>query len=792
MARTTEELALEVLVEGFRTFNRRMDQMDRNVDKLGDSWEKNNKGSEKFSRLTSGLKAGILAIGAAAVGAAVGLGAMLKTGIEDAIAFESAFAGVIKTVDGVVNEFGILTSDGIALREELRGLATEIPVAFEEIAGIAELGGQLGVARDDIADFTETIAAMAVSTDLSSEAAATALAQIGNVMQSDQEELDRFASAVVALGNNMATTESSIVNFSQRIAGAGAIAGLTEGDIAGIGAAFASVGVEAEAGGTAVQKVLLGINSAVVTGGEDLETFAAVAGTTAEDFADQWEQDAGAAFTSFVEGLGSLGDDAIFALEELGLQDQRLIRSFLSLANAGDLLGESITLSNDAFAENTALAEEAERRYETTESQIQILKNTWREISATLGEAFLPVFRSVLASMQTFLEEHGPRIGEVAENIAMFFGERIPEATGFLVTFWNEQLIPMFDTAREYIEGNVVPVLETLASWFKQALPVAIGILTDYWDVYLLPIINALVALYNEHLQPVLADLWVWLQETIPPSITAISELWETIFKPALEVVATFLAETLIPILGDLVSFVIDHVITSVENTIEVYETLKTAFETVWEFTEKYLIPIFEALWEVIDASVLFASEALTALWENKLLPVLEDVWEIIKRDVIPVLEDLWEQFKEFVNPAVEIFNGLVNSAKEGIGLLESGVSSVIGWLEDLADSIRNMEIPEWLKPGSPPPIYYAIMDMGRAIRQVSTMDLPQLNRQLSALPALSMTGSVSAPSLQGGGSASNVSTSYTDARQFNLTTQSTTRPGGLALEFSAMELSTR
>ena len=70
-------------------------------------------------------------------------GFALKTGIE----FESAFAGVRKTVDATEGELAEL-SDGI------RAMAKEIPAATTEIAGVAEAAGQLGSETDSILGFT--------------------------------------------------------------------------------------------------------------------------------------------------------------------------------------------------------------------------------------------------------------------------------------------------------------------------------------------------------------------------------------------------------------------------------------------------------------------------------------------------------------------------------------------------------------------------------------------------------------------------------------------------------------
>ena len=59
----------------------------------------------------------------------------------------------------------------------------------------------------------------------------------------------------------------------------------------------------------------------------------------------------------------------------MGLNDQRLTRSFLSLAQNSDLLTNAINLANKARTENIALSAEAEQRFATTESKIILEQN---------------------------------------------------------------------------------------------------------------------------------------------------------------------------------------------------------------------------------------------------------------------------------------------------------------------------------------------------------------------------------------------------------------------------------
>ena len=339
--------------------------------------------------LTRGLSLPLLAIGAAAVKAAVD--------------FESSFAGVRKTVDATEAQFAVL-------KQGFRDLAQEIPVSVNALNGIGEAAGQLGIKTENILDFTETMAALGVTTNLAAEEAATSLARLANITGMSQGDFDRLGSTVVGLGNNFATTEAEIVAFGLRIAGAGAQIGLTEGEILGLGTALSSVGINAEAGGTAISKVMIQIASAVASGGAELDQFAAIAartGTIARgDFAEAFRDDAAGAIVTFIEGLGTLDDAGIntFAvLEDLGMQEVRVRDAMLRASGAGDLLRESVELGNDAWRENTALTAEAAVRFATTESRLKLLSQKVYDLRISLGEALLPVFESVMGVAERLL-----------------------------------------------------------------------------------------------------------------------------------------------------------------------------------------------------------------------------------------------------------------------------------------------------------------------------------------------------------------------------------------------------
>ena len=316
---------------------------------------------------------------------AVGVAA-LGLSAKAAIDWESAWTGVLKTVDGSHEQLS-------QLEEDLRGMALEMPASATEIAAVAEAAGQLGVQTDSVAAFTRVMVNLGETTNLTADEAATSIAQLMNVMQTAPEDVDNLGSALVALGNNGASTERDIIQMAQRIGGAGSIIGLSEAQVLGLANALASAGIEVEAGGSAISNIMIDIAKSVSEGGDDLTAWADVAGMSAQEFATAWNGDPASALATTIEGLGRMnaaGEDVFGTLESLGQSDVRVTRALLSMATSGDLLRKSLALGSEAWDENLALIEEAEKRYDTTEAKIAIARNSINEAAIVIGENLLP------------------------------------------------------------------------------------------------------------------------------------------------------------------------------------------------------------------------------------------------------------------------------------------------------------------------------------------------------------------------------------------------------------------
>ena len=322
-----------------------------------------------------------------------------------AVDYESAFAGVKKTVDETATVSYKNLSDGI------RQMAKELPASAVEIANVAEVAGQLGIKAEDILTFSRTMIDMGESTNLSAEEAATAIAKIANILGLTSDEYGRFGASVVDLGNNFATTERDIVEMTNRLAAGGKLAGLTAPDILGLATAMSSVGIEAEAGGTAMTQTLTAIGNAVSLTGkgaaDDLNLIAKTAGMTSEEFQQAWKEKPVVALQSFIKGLKEAQEKGVnmnAILAQLGMTGIRQSNMLKSLALASDKMGDAVDRSNKAWKENTALTNEANKRYETTESQLKMFKNQVTDLAIEFGGPLLKALRDGLKAGKPWIE----------------------------------------------------------------------------------------------------------------------------------------------------------------------------------------------------------------------------------------------------------------------------------------------------------------------------------------------------------------------------------------------------
>ena len=390
--------------------------------------------------------------GVALVGFAAGLTAIAVSSVSTATELESAFTGVEKTVEATASEFAVL-------RGELEDLTKTIPVTATEIFGVAEAAGQLGIATGDITDFTTVMAQLGVTTNLSATEAATSLARFRNIVGDTGNSFGQLGSSIVALGNNLATTEAEIVEFGLRLAGAGTVIGLSEDQILAMGGALSSLGIQAEAGGSAFQRLFIDLGNAVASGGEEVQKFADAARLSVGDFTTLFEEDAAGAIEALLQGLNDLdaeGGNVFATLDDLGLSGIRVQKAMLAASLGVDTFSDALDIAEEAIMDTSALTDEAALRFATFESQSMFLSNAVDLLQSKIGDALIPVLTKMI--------EVAIPIVEAFTSIAVAFGDLPLSVQGVIV------VLAGMATALIGIVGTIgifLPQIRNLISAFK-------------------------------------------------------------------------------------------------------------------------------------------------------------------------------------------------------------------------------------------------------------------------------------------------------------------------------------
>lgn len=354
-------------------------------------------------------------------GSLVSLGMSLSTTVTPAITalgygmvdaantIDAAYRDMRKTVNGTEEDFE-------NLRQAAIDFSSTNVTSADQILSIQAIGGELGVATEDLKVFAETVSNMDVATDLDAEEAATALGQLSNIISDlTGDKFPNFADALVRLGNNGASTESAIADVASRIGAMGSIVGMTTPEILAWASTIASTGQGSEAAGTAISRTMSDIETAVANGGDALDAFADIAGMSAEEFARAWTDTPSAAMQDFIEGLVRVEDDggsAITTLDELGITAVRQVQSIQGLMQMIEGLDNNLAMSEDAWngvsdewGEAGDAAREAERKAEGFSGSLSRLQNMAQNVGSELGESLAPAIDMVTDFLGDLYEE---------------------------------------------------------------------------------------------------------------------------------------------------------------------------------------------------------------------------------------------------------------------------------------------------------------------------------------------------------------------------------------------------
>ena len=690
------------------------------------------------------------------------------TSVKAAVDWESAFTGVMKTVD----ETSTTTYDD--LKKNINEIAKTTASSQNEIAAVMEIAGQLGVGADSITGFTRTMVELGDTTNLTAEEAASSIAQFANVTKMSLDDTDRLGSSLVDLGNNFATTEADIMSMATRLSGAGAQIGLSEGEILGFATALSSVGIEAEMGGSAFSKAMIKMQVAAETGyepvielsektgmslrelellsannskdfkaladslgltatemnntikaGTNLEDFAKVANMTTDEFVKLYRDDAPAALQAFISGLGDVeghGESTITMLQEMGFTEVRLRDTLTRLANSGDLVTDAVTRGNEAWSENTAMTEEANKRYSTMEAKLSQAKASLTEVAVSIGETLMPYIDKAVTKIQELADKWKALTPEQQEAILKFMA--IAAAIGPLLVVIGT-LVSSIGSIVSTI-GGLISGIGSLISTVSGAGG-ALGALQAAFTALTGPIGIAVAAIsafaagfaylfatneeFRESVTKVastIKDNLAKAMEHIGPKLQELGERFNSLMTTLAPVFEGIFAMVVACVNGIIATIgpVVDVISGIIEVIMGIFQAFFALFtgdwDSFWEGVESIIdgaINIIEGLlnagtafWEGIMSTFgVDLKNTVTDMWEkvkttikNKIDAIKTDIetkWTHIKEWLATTLGNIWDKFKE-------IFDNIKQSVKEKIDnvkdSIQEGMENALEYLSSL------------------------------------------------------------------------------------------------------------
>lgn len=354
--------------------------------------------------------------------------------ISPAIELESEMANVRKTTGA--------SKDSIEeLRQELIGISKVLPITAIELAKIAAVAGQAGIrGTKSITSFTNTIAMMAIATDLSAEEAAKALVKVSNAFNIPISQANKLGSVINELSNTTAATAAEIVSSLTRVGAAGGNLGLTAEFVAALGATLIDAGFRAERAGTRMRSALRGIS-------RNIEELAKLTKIPLEQFRKQLDVDPEGTLLKVLQSLKDAGATTAEIAKIFGAVGGFAIETFV--ANLDDV-NKNLATARLEMKDGLSLLKETGLFLDTTANKWKIIGNNIR--AATLdSQGFLSTLGTTLLTdiISKRLEE-GVQGVQIASGGVLGLG-RDPRIKGF-ETSQERVALGLEDLKQKYLD----------------------------------------------------------------------------------------------------------------------------------------------------------------------------------------------------------------------------------------------------------------------------------------------------------------------------------------------------
>lgn len=336
--------------EDYRRFDAELNRVNARISEL-----RGNAQAAGFSlgRLADGVNR-YAALGATILATATGVVLSIQQMLDISGKLSDAQADVQKTTGMTKEEVDDLTKSFGLLQTRTQRI---------DLLKIAEQGGRIGIAKDEIQDFVRVMDKASVALgDSFSGGAEQVSDELGKIKFLFKETKDvgvenaylAIGSAINVLGAEGSASEANIANFTKRIGSLPDVLKPSVAETMALGAAFEESGIEAEVSARAYSIFLKQAST-------ETKKFAQVMGLSQQEVEKMINADPLEFFLKFSKQLSEgakKGTDMSKVLDQLGLNADGVNKIVGAAGNNVDRFRQLVDMSNKSFNEGTSLLEE--------------------------------------------------------------------------------------------------------------------------------------------------------------------------------------------------------------------------------------------------------------------------------------------------------------------------------------------------------------------------------------------------------------------------------------------------
>lgn len=527
-----------------------------------------------------------------------------KEGVASALKMSDAMSDIEKATDMTTEEVKDLV-------DNIKKIDTR--TAVEDLTDIAIVAGQLGIAKNEVLGFVESVdkAVVALGDEFSGGAEEVA-ATIGGLQKLFKETKDMEAgkaindigSALNALGAAGSATGPVVADFTARMGQLGNLSPQISQTM-GLGAAFQELGLTAEIASGGLSNIMLGASKATALYAEHL-------GMTEVAFKKMINNDPNAVIIKLAESFKGLPTTVVTKqLDDLGIKSQEATKVMSLLKDQTLMVQEKQKLAFEEMKKGTSLTDEFNKKNTNAAAEMAKMGKELKNLSTEIGQALLPILTKAGAAVITFvngiravpqfIKENQVSLALLVIGLATFNAQLITSAAASLAVAAAEK-------ARA-IATNAMALSQTLLNAAMNANPIGaiIGALAL--------LATGIVYAYNnsETFRGIVNGLW----SALKTGVQAVGELWD-VFTGWIEDVFERSAAYVKPFTDQLVS-IWDSLMEGVDFLEKVGNAIKDYFLFQLELIGTVLSPIKTAVlsfWDLLGEGIDWLSNLGTSIKE--------------------------------------------------------------------------------------------------------------------------------------------------------------------------------